>query len=281
MAASTALSGPLADCDFLEPTMTDSLKLVTWNIFSYRARVDFLALFLDAVQPDVIAIQEVKLEADRVPVEVFESRGYHVAIHGQPQWNGVLLASKQPLEDVHRGLPDGDEGQARLIAATTFGIRFVNLYCPQGSSAESPKFAYKLRFFDALGAWIAANHTVDTPLCVLGDINIAPDPEDVYSVDAMAGVPTYHPEEHKRWAALVDWGLTDAVKGHVEPGKFSFWEYRAGAFHKNKGFRIDHFLVTSTVLQRVQSAQIHRSWRKKRGTLKPSDHAPVELIISA
>ena len=255
------------------------MKIVTWNIFSFNARQDFLALYLDEEQPDVIAIQEVKLEEDAVPTELFTSRGYEVAICGQKQWNGVLLASKRPMTDVHKGLPGGDEGQARLIAATIDGIRFVNLYCPQGSKADSPKFQYKLGFFDALCDWIAENHAPDEALCVLGDMNIAPNPEDVYSVAAMAGVPTYHPAEHERWRRLMQWGLVDAVRPHVEPGKFSFWEYMRGAFHKNMGFRIDHVLVTDPVASRVESAFIQRPWRKKRGALKPSDHCPVGVVL--
>lgn len=255
------------------------MKIVTWNVFSLRARIDFVGEYLDVEQPDVLAIQEVKLEEDAVPTEVFTDRGYHLAICGQKQWNGVLLASKTPLTDVHKGLPDGDEGQARLVAATTAGIRFVNLYCPQGSKADSPKFAYKLQFFDALSAFIDANHTPADALCVLGDINIAPNPEDVYSVEAMTGVPTYHPAEHERFAKLLQWGLVDTVVPHVAPGSFSFWEYMRGAFHKNKGFRIDHLLATPSVAERVQTAFIQRDWRKKRGDLKPSDHCPVGIVL--
>lgn len=256
------------------------MKIVTWNLFSLNARKELLELYLDEVQPDVIGIQEVKLEADKVPLELFSERGYHVEVCGQKQWNGVLIASKQPLTDVHRGLPDGDEGQARLIAATTFGVRFINLYCPQGSRADSPKFAYKLRFFDALCDWVAAEYDPSMALCLMGDINIAPHPEDVYDVDAMQGVPTFHPSEHERWQRLVDWGLCDAVKPHIEPGKFSFWEYMGGAFYKNKGFRIDHVLVTEPLFEAVQGAFIHRDWRKKRGDLKPSDHAPVGIELA-
>lgn len=259
--------------------MKSGLKIVTWNAFSLRARIDFLALYLDEEQPDVIAIQEVKLEETAVPVQMFHDRGYHVAIHGQKQWNGVLIASKEPIESVHKGLPVGDHGQARLVAGTTFGIRFVNLYCPQGSSATSPKFDYKLQFFDTLITWIAANYSPTEALCVLGDINIAPNPEDVYSVEKMTGVPSFHPLEHERWHKLLGWGLHDAVFPFVEPGKFSFWDYQRGAFYKNQGFRIDHVLVTESLRTRVSDGFIHRQWRKKRGDLKPSDHCPVGIVL--
>lgn len=255
------------------------MKIVTWNIFSLKARLAFVEAYLDEEQPDILALQEVKLVEELVPTEPFTSRGYHLAICGQKQWNGVLLASKTPITDIHVGLPGGDEGQARLVAGTIAGARFVNLYCPQGSSADSPKFQYKLRFFDALSDWLADNYSPDQPLCVLGDINIAPNPEDVWSVEAMQGVPTYHPLEHQRWQNLLDWGLHDVVRPHVEAGKFSFWEYMGGAFYKNKGFRIDHVLATAPLQRRVHSAFIQRAWRKKRGALKPSDHCPVGIML--
>ncbi|MDP6942754.1 MAG: exodeoxyribonuclease III, partial [Myxococcota bacterium] len=114
------------------------MKICTWNVNSLKARQEYVSLFLDEVAPDVLCIQELKLETDKVPREMFESRGYDLAIHGQKQWNGVLIASKSPLEDVHTGLPLGDMGQSRLVAATTGGLRFVNLYCPQGQAADSP-----------------------------------------------------------------------------------------------------------------------------------------------
>ncbi len=256
-----------------------NMKIVTWNVFSLKARAQFVCEYLDEEQPDVLALQELKLTEDAVPVAMFEERGYHLAICGQKQWNGVLLASKAPIENVSKGLPGGDEGQARLVAGTTMGVQFVNLYCPQGSSADSPKFQYKLAFFDALAEWIDANYQPDQALCVLGDINIAPNPQDVYSVEKMTGVPTYHPLEHQRWRRLLDWGLHDAVQPHVEPGKFSFWEYRGGAFYKNKGFRIDHLLVTDPVRARVKDGFIQRQWRKKRGDLKASDHCPVGILL--
>ena len=255
------------------------MRVVTWNIFSLNARREFLGLYLDDQRPDVIGLQEVKLEEHRVPVELFESRGYHVAMCTQKQWNGVLLASREPITDVHKGLPRGDEGQARLVAGTTFGVRFVNLYCPQGATADSPKFAYKLRFLDELIGWLDTEHDPSMALCVLGDLNIAPEPDDVFDVERMQGVPTYHPEEHARWARLIDWGLVDAVKPHLEPGRFSFWEYMGGAFHRNRGLRIDHILVSEALAPAVVGADIHRAWRKKRGPLKPSDHAPVVLEL--
>ena len=135
------------------------MKIVTWNVNSLKARGPYVEAFLDAVQPDILAIQELKLATDKVPTEIFTSRGYHLAIHGQKQWNGVLLASKKEITDIYRGLPDGDEGQSRLVAATIEGIRFVNLYCPQGSEETSDKYRYKLKFFDRLLSWLDETST--------------------------------------------------------------------------------------------------------------------------
>ena len=254
------------------------MKLVTWNVNSLNVRGPLVEQFLDEVQPDVLCLQELKLPTERVPRDIFEKRGYHVAVHGQPRWNGVLIASKTPITDVVMGFP-GEEEQSRMIAVTTGGIRIVDLYCPQGSAADSPKFAYKLRFFDALIEWLGTRDPSEA-LIITGDINIAPNPDDVWSLEAFDGVPTYHPQEHVRWKAMIDWGLVDAVRPHLTDNTYSFWDYRGGSFWKNRGMRIDHFLVTDVVQQRVVSGQVYRTWRKKRGEIKASDHAPVELILS-
>lgn len=259
------------------------MRLVTWNVNSLNARREYVELFLDAESPDVLCVQELKLASDAVPREVFEARGYSVAIHGQPQWNGVMIASKRGISDVHMGLPEGDEMQARLIAATIDGVRVVNLYCPQGQSEDSPKFPYKLRFYDALIDWIANEHSPGDPLIVTGDLNIAPEPDDVWDVAEFVNVPSHHPLELERWAKLVEWGLTDVVKPRL-PDKpkerFSFWDYRGGCFRFNKGMRIDHFLLTAPLLGRVEGAAIMRDWRKKKDGLTASDHAPVYLDLA-
>lgn len=255
------------------------MKLVTWNVNSIRARADYLALFLDAVAPDVLCLQELKTTADTLPDEVFSSRGYQVAAFGQPRWNGVLIASRTPIEDVHTGLDPADEGEARLIAATVGGVRLVNLYCPQGQSADSDKFEYKLRFYQALRAWVAETSTPQSPLILTGDFNIAPRPQDVYDPVLFAGVPSFHPLEHAEWRALLDLGLHDALLPGIKPKTFTFWDYRGAAFRFNQGLRIDHFLLTAPLMERLVSTTVHRDWRKKKDGLTPSDHAPVELVL--
>lgn len=255
------------------------MKVVTWNVNSLKARHEYVADYLDTRAPDVLCLQELKLTDDAVPRELFESRGYELAIHGQKQWNGVLIASKLPLTEIHRGLPRGDDGKARFISAVVQGVRLVNLYCPQGQQVDSPQFPYKLGFYDALLAWLQEHSGPQEALVVLGDLNVARQPEDIWDPEAFAGVPSFHPLEHERWDALLAFGLVDAVKPHIEPGQFSFWDYRGAAFRFNHGMRIDHLLVTATVAERVQTAWIDRAFRKKRNDLTASDHAPVGIAL--
>ncbi|MEM7050446.1 MAG: exodeoxyribonuclease III [Acidobacteriota bacterium] len=255
------------------------MRIVTWNVNSLNARRDYVSLYLDAESPDVLCLQELKMEADKVPVEIFEERGYELAIHGQKSWNGVLIAAKEPISRVEKGLPESDQGQARMIVGEVAGIRFVNLYCPQGQSVESEQFPYKLSFYDGLCDWLESSCDPAQPLVVLGDLNVAPEARDVWSEEKLAGIPSYHPEEHQRWARLTGFGLQDAVVDHVAPGTFSFWDYRGGAFRFNQGMRIDHILVTPPLLGRVRSAAIERPWRKKKEGLTASDHAPVTVTL--
>ena len=182
------------------------MLVVSWNVNSLKVRAEYVSMFLDAVQPDVLGLQELKLDAPAVPIEIFESRGYHVAMCAQKQWNGVLLASKTPLEDIVTGLSPADQDQARLVAATTRGVRFVNLYCPQGQSVESEKFPYKLGFYDALIEWLPTDADLTSPVVVMGDLNIAPEDRDIYDTSKFEGIPSFHPEEHARWARLVELG---------------------------------------------------------------------------
>ena len=261
------------------------MKVVSWNVNSLKARAELVGLYLDHEQPDVLCIQELKLAAEKVPLGLFEERGYHVALHAQSQWNGVLIASKQPIEDVHQGLPDGEEGQARMVVGTVplrgqaAGLRLVNLYCPQGQTEDSPKFAYKLRFYDALVTWLEGAAAQSTPLVVVGDLNVAPGPDDIWDPERFASVPSFHPREHEAWRRIEGLGLVDAVRPHIAPRTYSYWDYRAGCFHKKQGMRIDHVLVSEALVPRVRTAWIRRDWRKKKQGLTPSDHAPVGVEL--
>ncbi len=239
------------------------MLLVTWNVNSLKAREQFVADYLDETRPDVVCLQELKLTEDNVPKELFEERGYQLAIHGQLQWNGVLIASKRPLTNVVKGLPEAEEGQARLIACQIDDLKLVNLYCPQGQAEDSPKFAYKLRFFQAVRRWIAEQYSPNDNLLIVGDLNIAPLSTDVWDVGEFNNVPTYHPLEHQQWQELLALGLQDVVQPHIEPGQFTFWDYRGSRFRENKGMRIDHMLGAKTVSSWVQGARIDREARRE------------------
>ena len=254
------------------------MRIVTWNINSLNARKDFAALFLDQVAPDVLALQELKLETDKVPRDLFESRGYHVAIFGQAKWNGVAIAARAPLSDIVTGLA-GDEGESRLLAATIDGIRFVDLYCPQGQTADSDKFAYKLGFYDGLIAWAERARADHASIVLCGDLNVAPGEGDVWDPKQFVDTPSFHPLEHQRFKRLLALGFQDAVAPRVKPRSFSFWDYRGGAFRFDQGMRIDHVLVTESLAPHVSDAWIARDWRKKKGELTPSDHAPVGIRL--
>ena len=216
------------------------------------------------------------MQDEEVPREIFESRGYQIESHGQKTYNGVAIASRIPMVDIHRGLEGGDAGQSRLIAATLNGIRFYNLYCPQGKEVGDEKFEYKLNFFEVLTQFLASTHKEEDYVVVAGDLNIAPLPDDVWSVEEMANQVSYHSLEHRAWAKLLALGLHDAVKPYVPSKTFTFWDYRQMSFRRKRGMRIDHFLVTSPIQERVLEASVYREERAKE---KPSDHAPVEMIL--
>ena len=173
-----------------------------------------------------------QIETDKVPVELFTERGYEVAVHGQKSWNGVMTASKYPITDVIMGLPEnGHEDQSRLIGCSIKDISIINLYCPQGQSAESDKFAFKKRFYDRLIQWVSETYQTSDRLILTGDFNIAPYPEDVYDPVYWEDKPTRHPEELSRWAHLLEWGLSDVGEAHIGKGTFTFGiieEWRSG-----------------------------------------------------
>lgn len=251
------------------------MLVVTWNVNSLKARAQHVADLLDRVSPSVLCMQELKQEDHAVAREIFEDRGYHLQTHGQRTYNGVAIASKLPMRDVRTGFP-GDQGESRFIHAVVDGVRILNLYCPQGRAVDDEKFQYKLSFYDHLIQWVADNVDPDEPFVMTGDLNIAPEPDDVYSVERMTNQVSYHPLEHARFQALLDWGLVDASKPYLPARSFTFWDYRMNCWKRDVGFRIDHFLVTAPVLARVQGSRVLRD---ERGKERASDHAPVTLHL--
>jgi len=251
------------------------LRIATWNVNSLRARLDLTLRWLGEAKPDVVCLQETKVTDNLFPIEAIREAGWaHVAWYGQPTYNGVAMLSRHPLSDVRKGFDDGvDDPQARLIGATVQGIRVYGLYVPNGHAVGSEKFFYKLQWLERFLAILNAETSSDQPVLVCGDLNIAPDDVDVWDPFEMEGKLLCHTEERRRLQDWMDWGLHDAFRVH-EPFAcdYSWWDYRQMGFERNHGLRIDHILVTPSLLERCQGVEIHRH---TRGWDKPSDHAPV------
>ncbi|MFG6528804.1 MULTISPECIES: exodeoxyribonuclease III [unclassified Sulfitobacter] len=260
------------------------MKIASFNINGIKARAAALPDWLDEAQPDVVVLQEIKSVDEAFPREMLEERGYNVETHGQKSFNGVAILSKLPLEDVTRGLPGDDaDDQARWIEATVVGddmaLRVCGLYLPNGNPAPGPKYDYKLAWMARLQARAEALLAEETPFLMAGDYNIIPQAEDAAKPDSWREDALFRPESRAAWRRLENLGLTDAFRARTQgPGHYSFWDYQAGAWNRNNGIRIDHFLLSPTVADRLRDCQIDRD---VRGRDKPSDHVPiwVELDI--
>ena len=265
------------------------MRIATWNVNSLKARMERVEGWLAQARPDVLLMQETKLADEAAPEMPFRMAGYELAHHGQGRWNGVAIASRVGIADVvtNFGLgpvgggevEDGAPGhEARMIAATCGGVRVVSLYAPNGRALETPFYEAKLAWFARLRTWLDEDEDPAAPLLLGGDLNVAPTDLDVYDPADYVGTTHTSPRERAAFQTLVDWGLEDGYRRfHPEAGRFTWWDYRAGNFHKGLGMRIDHLLVTKPVLERATGAEIDRDARK--GKL-PSDHAPLYLDLA-
>jgi exodeoxyribonuclease-3 len=255
------------------------MRLATWNVNSAKQRVPRLLPWLDERRPDVVCLQETKLNDDAF-AEIFDDvlaeRGYEIAAYGEGAWNGVAILSRVGLEDVQRGLGDDAPGfphpEARAVAATCGGLRIVSVYVPNGRSVDSDHYAYKLEWLSALKRVVEAGDPKTT--VVLGDINIAPADADVFDPEAYEGHTHVTKAERDALQDVMATGLHDVVRDRWPDTDrvFSYWDYRAGMFHQDLGMRIDLVLAGADVASRVKAAWIDRQARKGKG---PSDHAPV------
>jgi exodeoxyribonuclease-3 len=252
------------------------MRIATWNVNSVTRRLPRLLPWLDERRPDVVCLQETKLGDAAFAAllgEEAERRGYAIAAHGQSRWNGVAILSRVGLDDVVRGLdgaPDWEEPEARAVAATCGGIRIHSLYVPNGRSPGSEHYRYKLAWLAALREVLAAGPPA---AIVLGDMNIAPSDADVFDSDAYIGQTHVTPPERAALGDLMALGLRDVVRERWPTERiFTYWDYRAGMFHKDLGMRIDLALASAPVADRVRAAWVDRHARKGSG---PSDHAPV------
>lgn len=260
------------------------MKIASFNINGVKARIQAVTDWLDEAQPDVAVLQEIKSVDENFPREPFEDRGYRVETHGQKSFNGVAILSKLPLEDVTRGLPgdDADE-QARWIEATVIGdktaVRVCGLYLPNGNPAPGPKYDYKLAWMERLKARAEALLALEEPALMAGDYNVIPQDEDAKRPDAWRKDALALPESRAAFRRILNLGFTEAFRArHQGPGHYTFWDYKAGAWNRDDGIRIDHFLLTPQAADLLIDCQIDRDIR---GREKPSDHVPIWITLDA
>lgn len=273
------------------------MRIATWNVNSLKARQEAVELWLARAEPDVLLIQETKLSDADAPIMPLRMVGYEVAHHGEGRWNGVAILSRVGIEDVVTNFGDGpvrDSSagssvaageddfdpfhEARMVSAVCGGVRVASLYAPNGREVGSPFYEGKLRWFERLSRWLAETRSPSEPLVLGGDYNVTPSDDDVWSPARAHGGTHVSEPEREALARLRAWGLVDAYRA-VQParGRFSWWDYRAGMFHRNEGMRIDLLYSTAPVVARVVWSEIDREARK--GPPTPSDHAPVVMDL--
>lgn len=254
------------------------MKLASWNVNSLKIRLPQLLEWLAYRQPDVVCLQETKLEDQNFPRLEIEAAGYEVAFSGQKTYNGVALLSRHGLSDVECGNPVFPDEQKRLIAATVGTKRVVCAYVPNGQAVGGDKYDYKLTWLQALTEWLRQETAAHAELVLAGDFNIAPDDRDVYDPTAWAGQILCSDAERTAFQRLLSLGLKDSFRLFDQPEKtFSWWDYRMLGFQKNNGLRIDHILLSAGLAERCVAAGVDREMRKRE---RPSDHAPVTAELA-
>ena len=263
------------------------MRIATFNCNSIRTRVDRVLAFLERHEVDVLALQETKCKDEQFPLLPFQAAGYEVAHVGYNQWNGVAVVSRVGIEDVEVGFPgqpgwgDPVAAEARAIGATCAGVRVWSLYIPNGRSLDDPHLLYKLDWLralrDASAGWLAEDPTAQ--IALMGDWNIAPMDEDVWSVAYYEGKTHTSPQEREAFQAVLEAGFADVTREHTPgPGTYTYWDYTQLAFPKRRGMRIDFCLASPALAARVEDAFIDRDERKGKGA---SDHAPVVVDLAA
>ena len=249
------------------------MKIATWNVNSLRVRLPHVLQWLAAAQPDILAVQETKTVDAQFPVEELAAAGYSAVFAGQKTYNGVAVLSKTPATEVVTDIPNFDDPQRRILAATVDGVRVVNLYVVNGAEVGSDKYAYKLDWLANVTAWLQQQAAAYPQLVVLGDFNIAPEDRDVHDPAAWAGQVLCSDAERAALQAIQSLDLQDTFRLFTQADKsFSWWDYRAGGFRRNHGLRIDLILASQALAERCQACVIDR---EPRTWEKPSDHTPV------
>lgn len=249
------------------------MRIATWNVNSLKVRLPHLLDWLATRQPDMVCLQETKQEDSQFPLDALRQAGYHAAFSGQKTYNGVAIISKAAPTEIIYGLPGFIDDQKRLIAATVNNIRTICVYVPNGQSVDSDKYQYKLAWLVALHEWLKKELARYPKLVLLGDFNIAPEDRDVHDPKAWAGNVLVSEPERAALRAIEQLGLCDSFRLFEQPEKsYSWWDYRMMAFRRNMGLRIDHILLSNTLVPACTGCTIDRAPRKLE---RPSDHAPV------
>ena len=259
------------------------MRIATWNVNSIKQRLDPLLAWLAESAPDVVCLQETKCIDEAFPREAIEAAGYNVAVHGQKAFNGVAILSKLPFDEITPRLPgDSEDDHARFLetaVSTSAGVvRIASIYLPNGNPPQTDKYAYKLRWMERLLRYVPERLALEEPLVLAGDYNVIPEPADVYDPPAWRADALFLPATRTRFRSLINLGLTDALRAASEtPGLFTFWDYQAGAWQRNKGLRIDHLLLSPQATDRLTAAGIDKH---VRGREKPSDHVPAWIELA-
>ena len=257
------------------------MQIATWNVNSIRQRTEHLLRYLREIGPDIICLQELKCLDAAFPHSEVEACGYNIAVHGQKGFNGVAILSKRPLE-VTRGLPgdESDEHVRYIEAVVPDGdgvIRVASLYLPNGNPPETEKYTYKLAWMDRLAAHARNLLALEEPLVLAGDFNVIPAGRDCFDPAVWAGDALYLPQTRARFHTLLNLGFTDALRATTDAGGlYTFWDYQAGAWQRNRGIRIDHLLLSPRAADRLTEVTIDK---ERRGEDKPSDHVPIRAAF--
>ncbi len=254
------------------------MRIASFNINGTNARLPRLLEWLAETQPDVACLQEIKTVTENFPVETINAAGYHCLVHGQKGFNGVAILSRAPATETQRGLPgdDADE-QSRYLEAEVEGVRVASIYLPNGNPQPGPKFDYKLAWMARLHAHAASLLATGQPSVLAGDYNVIPNDDDIWSPAAMRDDALMQPESRTAYRGLLWQGWTDAIRAvHPRGGIWSYWDYQAGAWPRDQGFRIDHLLLSPGAADRLVDAGVDRS---VRGAERASDHAPAWAVL--
>ena len=254
------------------------MKLASWNVNSLNVRLEQVLAWLESSRVDILALQETKLIDEKFPAQLFQEQGYHVVFSGQKTYNGVAIISKQPITDIVTDVPFLVDPQRRVLAATVGGIRLINLYVPNGSEVGSDKYEYKLSWLTKITEFIKQQLSLYPELAVVGDFNIAPEDSDVHDPIEWEGCILVSPVERQAFAELLALGLKDSFRNFPQAeNSFSWWDYRAAGFRRNRGLRIDHILLSQALSDRCTESCIDVEPRRAE---RPSDHAPVWVTLT-